>query len=164
MPNHDLTCPACGLVFHDVYIPTSVGARAYCREAVCAACDGPLVPIPAVGCMSVFSDADSRHGPRDFAKSTVQVEDPGSPTGYRTETIGSLSDIRRIERESEQRARNGEGQTLVFRDYAQDPTNRDVHTLMADPSLRPPKRFTNGQPVTLRRGAAVQADHGSVED
>jgi len=163
MPNHDLRCLVCGTICYDVYIPTALGARAYCREAVCPVCGGSLDPIPAAQ-FSVFSDAVPRAGSTDRAKATIQVEDPGSPTGFRAETVGSLRDIRRVERESEQRERNGEGRKMIWRDYSQEPTNRDRHTIAADPSLKPPKTFTNGQPVVLRRGASVVANHGTVED
>ena len=79
--------------------------------------------------------------------------------------INSLQTIRRLERESEQAARNGEGRPMVWRDFSQDRSNTDVHTLGKDPSLTPAKTFLNGQPVIGRRGAAVIADHGTgVED
>ena len=44
-------------------------------------------------------------------------------------TVGSLHQMRQIERETEQQARNGEGQRLVWRDYSQNSSNKDVHTL-----------------------------------
>ncbi len=114
--------------------------------------------------MSLFSDADPRKGSHDFTKFTTLIEDPASPTGYRQTTIGSLADIRRLERESEQAERNGEGRKYVWRDYSQDRSNQDQHAFMADPSLKPAKTYTNGTPVTFRRGDPVIADHGTVED
>lgn len=45
--------------------------------------------------------------------------------GRRT-VIDSLHTLRRVERESEQRYRNGEGEPLRFRAWSQDRTNRDV--------------------------------------
>ncbi len=121
----------------------------------------PLIAIPR---MSLFSDADPRGGSRDFTKFTTEIEDPSSPSGFRQQTIGSLSDIRRLERESEQAERNGEGRKYVWRDYSQDRSNTDQHSFMADPSMKPAKHYTNGQPVTTRRGDPVIADHGTVED
>lgn len=47
--------------------------------------------------------------------------------------ITNLRDLRKLEKESEQQYRNGEGQPMVFRRWAQDDSNRDVHTL-GDPS------------------------------
>ncbi len=54
--------------------------------------------------------------------------------------------------------------TLIWRDYSQDHSNRDVHTLAPDPSMKPPKHYSNGTPVTLRRGAPVIADHGEQHE
>lgn len=51
--------------------------------------------------------------------------------------INSLHDIRRIERESEQRARNGEGEQYVFRKYQQDRGNLYTHTLGEAPQAAP---------------------------
>lgn len=118
--------------------------------------------LPAMPGVSLFSDADT-HGKDSFAKFTLPVEDPGAPSGYRRTEVASLHDIRRLERESEARNRNGEGQVLRWRDYSQDRSNWDVHTIAPDPSLRP-GRLSNGQRVSVRRGAAVAEDHGSVED
>jgi hypothetical protein len=108
---------------------------------------------------SLFSDS-GREGGASFAKFTLPVEDPGSPTGFREETVGSLTDIRRLERESEQREANGEGRRMVWRDYSQDHSNKHTHTLAPDPSLTPSKTYVNGQPVKIRRGDPVIADHG----
>jgi hypothetical protein len=108
---------------------------------------------------SLFSDSDSEGG-GSFAKFTLPVEDPGAPGGFRQETVASLQDIRRLEKESEVRERNGEGRRMVWRDYSQDHGNKHTHTLGADPSLTPSKTFANGTPVKIRRGDLVIADHG----
>ncbi len=166
MATHDLWCVACGQRYDDVPIPAVIGARCFCAHAFCVLCapEGhSLEPIPALR-LSLFSDADPKSSPHDFAKSTHQIEDPASPTGYRTVTVSSLHDIRTLERESEQRERNGEGRRMVFRDYSQDHSNQFLHTLGSDPSLKPAKTFTNGQPVRLRKGDAVTADHGTIEE
>jgi hypothetical protein len=114
--------------------------------------------LPAMT-ISLFSDAATEGG-SSFAKFTLPVEDPGSPTGFRDETVASLADIRRLERESLQREANGEGRRMIWRDYSQDATNRDVHTIAPDPSMKAPKHYANGTPVKIRRGAPVVADHG----
>ncbi len=170
MARHDLRCTLCGALHRDIDIPVTQGARAYCATAVCGAipsaeaswwglCRGTLEPVPALR-LSLFSDGGHEGGQRDFQKFPLPVEDPGAPGGWRQETLGSLQDIRRIERESAQRERNGEGARLVWRDYSQDVSNRDQHTLGQDPSLRPAKTYLNGTPVRVRRGEAVVADHG----
>lgn len=161
MPLHDYHCLTCGAVRIDVAIPIAIGATAGAPD--CPDCEfpAPMAWIPAAR-FSGFNDSGDM-GASSFAKFTTQVEDPGSPTGYRDITIGSLSDIRREERESEQRARNGEGQQLIWRDYSQSASNRDKHTMMDDPSLKAPKFYSNGTRVKVRRGAPVIADHGTVE-
>lgn len=175
MAAHDLLCTACGHIQVDVQIPVQVGARAYCAVHRCPekeyfqevdtwlACLGRLEPIPASR-FSLFSDGDPRGGARDFTKFTTEVEDPSSPTGYRQATIGSLADIRRLEKESEQRERNGEGRKYVWRSYSQNRSNEDQHSFMADPSMKPAKHYVNQTPVTVRRGDPVTADHGTLPE
>lgn len=159
MALHDFVCPACGTVRCDIYVPVTLGASH--AEVYCRACDADLHqmirmdPIPAIGRMSVFSQ---------FEKFTTPIEDPASPTGYRDVSINTLGDIRRLERESEQAERNGEGRRMIWRSFSQDPSNADVHTMGPDPSLKPAKTYTNGQPVLVRRGDPVVADHGAIED
>jgi hypothetical protein len=43
--------------------------------------------------------------------------------------VDSLRKLRQVEREAEQAYRNGEGQPMVFRRWAQDPSNADLPTL-----------------------------------
>lgn len=61
------------------------------------------------------------------------------PIGEHGIRVDSLADIRRIERESEKRARDGVGEQYVFRKYAQDHSNLYEHTLGKDPSVQPSK-------------------------
>jgi hypothetical protein len=44
-------------------------------------------------------------------------------------TVDSLKKLRDIERDSEQRFRDGEGQPVVWRRWSQDKSNQDVHTI-----------------------------------
>lgn len=161
MANHDFSCPDCGYVWRDFEVPT--GIRATEMAPVCPRHQYPLggtkmLWIPQAK-FSLFTDSDSQ-GAGSFAKFTLPVEDPSSPSGFREETVGSLQDIRRLERESERREANGEGRKMIWRDYSQDASNKDVHTIAPDPSMKAPKRFANGTPVTVRRGDPVVADHG----
>ena len=67
--------------------------------------------------------------------------------------VDSLHKLRQIERESEQQARNGEGQQMTWRQYSQDPSNKHVHTLMKDPTPTITGKTTRGVPLvreTLR--------------
>jgi len=166
MALHDYRCPRCGCFKQDVNVPVAIGASNY--AVYCTSLDGHLYcapvrmePIPAIR-LSLFSDADARSSPHDFTKATVQVEAPEG--GFREVTVSSLHDIRRLERESEQAERNGEGRKMCWRDYSQDGSNWDKHTLGEDPSLRPPKTYSNGTPVVVRKGDPVMSDHGTVED
>lgn len=160
MAHHDFVCPACHYLLRDHEVPT--GQRATAHAPICPRhqLGGPIRMdwIPNAR-FSLFSDAATEGG-SSFAKFTLPVEDPGSPTGFREETVASLADIRRLERESEQRERNGEGRRMVWRDYSQDASNRDRHTLGEDPSVKAPKFYANGTPVKVRRGDPVIADHG----
>lgn len=112
--------------------------------------------LPQIGRISCFAESD---------KTRIPVEDPSTPSGYRWTEIDSLATIRRLERESEQSEKNGDGgRRMVWRDFSNDRSNADVHSLCPDPSRPIPKTFANGTPVKGRRGAAVVADHGSLED
>lgn len=162
---HDFQCPLCAGLLLD-----HVGATPVTDPSRNPKCPYHIWPFGGVRMdwipqakFSGFSDGQSSGGRADPTKVTIPVEDPGSPTGFRMETISSLADIRRLERESGQRERNGEGRQMVWRDYSQDSTHRDVHTLGADPSRAPAKTLTSGAPVTVRRGSAVTAQHGEVE-
>ncbi len=166
MANHDFSCPDCGFIWRDFSIPT--GLRATEMAPICPRHQYPLggtrmswIPQARFSC---FSDSDNRDGRGATAKVTIPVEDPSSPTGFREATIGSLADIRRLERESEQAERDGVGRRMIWRDYNQDASNRDVHTIAPDPSVPCPKTFANGTPVKVRRGDPVVADHGEQQD
>jgi hypothetical protein len=162
MPLADYRCPACGAIRTAAF---PFGTRAPDLDVRCPAHQWPLGGtrmdwIPAAR-FSLFSDSGAL-GPRSTAKFTLPVEDPRSPTGFRDETIGSLADIRRLERESEQAERNGEGRRMIWRSYSQDRGNAHVHTFGTDPSLVPSKRLSNGLPVGVQRGDPVTAVHGEI--
>ena len=161
MAHHDFRCPECGRVLRDVVVPT--GQRASAHAPVCPSTilPGAVIRMEWIpfSRFSLFSDS-GKEGGSSFAKFTLPVEDPASPTGYRDETVASLADIRRLERTSEQAERNGEGRRMIWRDYSQDRSNRDKHTIADDPGVKAPKFYSNGTPVKVRRGDPVVADHG----
>jgi hypothetical protein len=74
--------------------------------------------------------------------------------------IDSLRKLRQVEKESEQAYRNGEGQPMVWRRYAQGDSNKDQPTLSRDynageaPSPTAAHRFGS----TLRK-SATEPDH-----
>jgi len=69
--------------------------------------------------------------------------------------IDSLHKLRQVEREAEQMARNGDGQPLVWRRYAQDGSNRDVPTLgdLKGPALTPSEAGKRKFGQALRKSA-----------
>lgn len=119
MPLHDYRCRTCGALQRDVYRDILEGASA--RPPV--HCDQPMVWIPQVGVMDAKEP---------FQRFVTQVRQPDG--SYRPVTIDSLRKLRQVERDTETAARNGEGEQLVWRDYANDRSNGDRHTLGADPA------------------------------
>lgn len=84
--------------------------------------------------------------------------------------LNSLHDIRKAERDSEQMSRNGEGQPLVWRDYSQEKSNNDRHTLAKrmDRSMDTQDTFAGGMTavdkskVGVAKGADVAKRHGGL--
>lgn len=151
MALHDFRCPACGADRVDVNIPISIGAR---EAEVRCRCGCAMDWVPQVGRMDALEP---------FHKFSLDANG-------RTYEIGSLHDIRKAEQESASRARNGEGQPLVWRDYAQDRSNADRHTLAKrmDRSMDTQDGFAGGvgeidkAKVGVARGAEVVKRQGSV--
>ena len=112
MPRHDFVCPGCGRLFADLHIPISIGAAA--GAPVCHDCDRRAEWIPAIGAMDA-KEPFQKFTVRDGRNQSVEID--------------SLRKLRQVERESEIAERNGEGQRMVFRRWAQDDSNRDRHTL-----------------------------------
>jgi len=111
MPLADYFCTQCGHVARDVSFRMAIGAIASAPS--CPHCEETrLEVIPQIGAM----DASSGPGFRRF---TINRD------GQRV-VIDSLSTLRAVERDSEQRYRNGEGEPLRFRMWNQDRSNRDV--------------------------------------
>jgi hypothetical protein len=145
MPLHDYWCPACGALTPDIYRPVS--ERATDRPPL--HCGQPMAWVaaaPAVHYGSVKTCAFHAFDTTDGYGRPVHVD--------------SVQKLRRIERESEQAARNGEGQRMVWRRYAQDPSNRDQPTLSKDysggeqPTAAAKHRFGS----TLQK-SATEPDH-----
>lgn len=80
---------------------------------------------------------------------TIGREEPGQVR------ISSLSEIRKIERESERKAANGEGQIIAFREFSQGRSNRGSNVFSGSSfekgkSRRPEKRKTvSDLPITV---------------
>jgi hypothetical protein len=133
MALHDYWCPACGRVLPDVNVPIAIGQTAGapicpdgCRRGEPQALPVKMSPIPGIGRM----DAGGVKGVA-FKKFTTY--------NHRNELveIDSTHSLRRLERESEQAARNGEGQPLRFRMWSQDRSNKEVNTFGPTPEQTP---------------------------
>lgn len=140
MARHDFFCQECGQVLVDINIPIAIGAAA----GAPLHCGKPTHWIAQVGRM----DASSGPGftafeTRDAHNNLVKVD--------------SLKKLRDIERESEQAYRNGEGQPLVFRRWANDNSNKDVHTLHPDwhGGATPDPAYVKKHAAQIRRDAEV---------
>lgn len=149
---HDFQCPSCGEVAIGVLVPDGVSATEK-DLVVCGNCDSSMVWTPSRVGMHVWTTNQ---------QVTIPVEDPGSPTGFRSETVASLADVRRLEHDSEAAEARGEGRRMVWRDYSQDRSNRLEHTLGKDPSLTPGKTTSQGHKVTVGRGPSANALAGEL--
>lgn len=79
-------------------------------------------------------------GDRSFQKFTTVVN------GERV-VIDSLHKLRQVERDSEQRYRNGEGEPVRFRLWNQDDSNRDVNSFGAAGSIGDQSYSSGEQPT-----------------
>lgn len=114
MPRHDFYCGVCGQLSIDIYVPVTIGATAGAPDH----CGVKMAAIPAAPALDLRSDGDS----------SFQKFETTDGSGQRV-LVDSLRKLRQIERESEQAHRNGEGQPMVWRRYAQDDSNGDAPTL-----------------------------------
>jgi hypothetical protein len=115
MPLADYQCD-CGFWVADHYFPSAVGATASAPR--CPACSIPLHWLPNVQAM------DAKEPFQRFAV-TRQVQTHAGMV-QQQEVIDSTHRLRQLEKDSEQRYRNGEGEPLRFRAWSQDHSNRDV--------------------------------------
>ena len=144
MALHDFYCQVCGQVLVDVNVPITIGARLGAPEH----CGRPTQWIPQVGRMDAyepFQEFETRDGQN------------------RRVLVDSLHALRKVERESEQQYRDGEGQPLVWRSYSNDASNRDVHALHPGwtGGARPDPAFVRKHGASFRRGETVaDTDYG----
>lgn len=126
MPVNDFACPECDFVIADQYHPS------YLARPVC-----PKDHILMERLWSMSAGKPFEPFEVDLGDGPVQ--------------IGSLGDVRRIERESEKRYRNGDGAPFVFRAYSQDPSNRDVNVFGPGPQKPHPRASKAGVPFIQRQ-------------
>ena len=114
MALHDYWCVVCGQLLVDVYRSVEEGGRAHPPMH----CDRPMHWMPGTTAMDIGAVKTS--GFQGFWTTDGR--------GQRVH-VDSLHKMRQVEREAEQAYRNGEGQPMVFRRWAQDGSNRDQPTL-----------------------------------
>lgn len=144
MANHDFWCQECGQVLVDINVPIAIGAT----EGAPLHCGRKMNWIPFTRAMDI--GAVKGAGFKGFTCRDGR--------GNRVE-VDSLHTMRRIERESEQAYRNGEGEPIVFRRWANTDSNKDVHTLHPT--------WTGGEapdPAWVKKNAAALKRDASVAD
>jgi hypothetical protein len=108
-------CPQCDLVLREY--PVDFGQNLAKAAPPCPVCKDVLTEwIPQIGRMS------AGNGPTFTAFETT------GPDG-KLHRINSITDLRHMEREAEKMAADGVGQTMVWRDYANDRSNRYDHAI-----------------------------------
>lgn len=164
MALHDFQCPACGHVLRDYNVPIALGAvkgAPYCPQG-CAPISQPFGAkmdwIPQIGRMD---------GYKPFQE--YEVYDGRG----RKVVVESMRQMRQIERESEQHARNGEGQQMVWRAYSNDVSQTHDHIFTKDTSramdhdlvadrdaevgfMGHPVRQTAGEPIPFNTDGKTQ--------
>jgi hypothetical protein len=140
MPVHDLVCPECGFEQPATYLPLVPLAepdrsRGY---KVTQRVDFPDCPTCRIRMAFIVPRVamDAYEPGHEFEAEITQPD-----RSVKRVMVDSLSKIRQLEHDSEQRARDGEGQHLVWRDYSQDRSNRHEHAIAKDPSQKPDPAF-----------------------
>lgn len=112
--------------------------------------------------MARFDLKTDGEGDQGFQKFTVHRQVPTADGLVQVEeTIDSLHKLRQIERESEQRFRDGEGEKLAFRAYSQDPTNTDVG--LFGPFTPESARLTKSGRVSVKAITPADGSEPTVE-
>ena len=118
-------CPACGATPVVVYTLADVGGPDWPPRCWC---DTPMEHAPQPGDFRIDLRTDGGGG-RAFQKFEIHRQVPTKDGLVQVrETVDSLHTLHRIERDSEQRYRNGEGEPLRFRAAHQDRSNLDVNS------------------------------------
>lgn len=157
MPRADYVCDGCNIKFPDVVFGMSVGATA--SAPACTRCGLPTRPIPFAN-FDLKTDGD---GGRGFQKFDIWRQTPqkdGTLVQQR-ETIDSLHKLRRIEADSEQRYRNGEGEPMRFRGYANNASNMDRNSF-GDAGRIGDRTYDSGAQPQRKQNVQV-ARHGQAK-
>lgn len=144
MALHDYLCNGCGYLLADQYRSVEEGAQA--RLPFCPRCHCLMQWVPQVGRMDLLSES---------AK-FVQYDGQNNPV-----VVDSFAAMRRLEAESDQQYRNGEGQPIRFRALHQSHSNMDRNTFGEGPAVRP--SVAGKQKFGLGGGAKVLSGEPDVE-
>lgn len=158
MPLFDFQCPTCGAMQIDVY------------QALRSA-EPPACPSGCTALMEKCWSAGSSSAP--FVEVTVEIN--GKPV-----VAKSMSDIRRIERDSTEAWLRGEpgAQPIIFRNFSQDRSNRDVspidqhfgdrvkRTRGGNPLERPElfSKTSGRRKIDIRKLSPREAEHVAREE
>jgi hypothetical protein len=146
VPLFDFRCLVCGDQAIDIYRPISVGAKA--DPPLC--CDQPMEVIPQLGGLDTYA-IGTAFDVMDGRNQPVHVD--------------SLRKLRQVEADSEKMARDGVGQRMVWRRYAQNASNIHKHSLKDDPSESPtPEAARKFSPLRHGKTAPDRAYGPGVSD
>ena len=152
MPLHDYQCAGCGALALDQYRTAAEGARS--TQPLCYRCMTLMDWIP----QAAFDLKTDGEGHKGFQKFTVHRQ---GPEGSIREEIDSLHKLRQIEKDSEQRYRNGEGEPLRFRGYSQSRSNMQVGSFGSAGQIGD-RAYDSGQPLRKSGKVGVKR-HGTEE-
>lgn len=129
----DYVCHDCRIVVENHEFEMSIGATRSAPD--CPGCDTSMTVRPAAN-FSVRSDGEHGGRGKENQAFTIHRQVP-TKDGLKQveERVAGLADIRRIERDSEQRYANGEGEPLRFRAFSNDASNKDVGSFGREGSI-----------------------------
>lgn len=156
MPQNYFRCAICGVLELITYRLADVGADDWpplCQYCTVAPQIGIMEIAPQPGDFTMDAKSDGGTG-KGFQKFLVDVD--GTPT-----EVDSLHKLRTIERESEQRYRNGEGAPLRFRMWNQEHSNREVNAF-GDAGTIGDQVYNSGTPHTKSPKVSVRK-HGETK-
>lgn len=140
--NHDYKCAECGFLLRDQFRTAAQGGRT--TAPPCPECKTRMEWLVPRLRTDLRTDGEGKSGER-FQK--FRARDGHN----QLVEIDSLHTLRKVERESEQLARNGEGQQIRFRAFEQGHSNMAVNTFGEGPQEKPDPAYK--EKFGLRGGA-----------
>lgn len=152
-------CPACGAQALITYTLADVAGDNWPPPCLADDCiDSRMEQAPRPGDFGFDLRTDGGGG-KASQKFTIHRQVPTKDGLVQVaETVSSLHDVQRIERDSEQRYRNGEGEPLRFRAAHQNASNLDVNSFGTSGTIGG-RTYDSGQPPQ-KSGKVSVARHG----